>query len=321
VVSILVPVYNSERYLKRCIDSILAQTFKEFELILMDDGSTDKSAEICDLYAGYDNRIRVFHNKNEGVGATRNLLLNNARGNYISFVDSDDFIEPEMIEVLLSNLHEYDADISICGTNIVGKSKQSKLKAECRVLSKKQAIFELIDNRNVTHSVWDKLYKAKLFEDIRFAEIPAFEDMLTIYKLLEKCDKVVLDSRKLYNYVSTLGSLMRKKFNIYHLAELKAQSDLMEHIGTAYPDMLPKLKIRELNTKLFVCGRILSESPEMSQLYNEMSKEIKDNYKEIMLSKYADKKTKFLATLMKISDNVYKLIIRIINSNRRRKRY
>jgi glycosyltransferase involved in cell wall biosynthesis len=197
----------------------------------MDDGSTDGSAAICDAYTNSDSRVRAFHKRNEGVGVARNLLIGKAKGEFIGFVDSDDYIEPEMFQVLYHNLKEAGADISACAVNIVGASKPDKTERGSEVYSKKQAVYEFIGNGRITRSLWDKLFKAELFRGVRFAEIPAFEDMLAIYELLEKCDRIVLDSRMLYNYVITPDSLMRSKFSEYHLAELDAQKELAKKMG------------------------------------------------------------------------------------------
>ncbi|MGE5495699.1 MAG: glycosyltransferase family 2 protein [Burkholderiales bacterium] len=316
MISILVPVYNAEPYLKRCVDSILAQTYKEFELLLMDDGSTDGSAGICDDYAKIDSRVRVFHKRNEGVGAARNQLIEKAKGEFIGFVDSDDYVEPEMFEVLLNNLMKTGADISVCAANIVGVSKPGKAKKEPELLSRKQAVFEFIGNGRITRSLWDKLYKAELFQGVRFAEIPAFEDMLAVYELLEKCEKIVLDSRMLYNYVITPGSLMRSKLSDYHLAELDAQKELGKKIGAAYPEMIPKLEVSELKTKIIIYNRIIVESPELHTLYSKILNELKANFKKVLISEYSNAKLKAMIFMIKFCNPLYKICIRAVKAHR-----
>jgi len=315
MVSVLVPVFNAEIHLKRCVDSILAQTYKEFELILLNDGSSDNSGAICDEFAALDNRVRVIHTPNNGVGVARNRLIEAASGQYICFVDSDDYIEHNMLEVLYQNIIKYGADISICGIRIIFphivKSSNTDT-SEQRVLSKKEAIYELIDNWKITCSTWSKLYKADLFEGIRYAEIAAFEDMLTTYRLFEKCNAIVYDGRLLYNYVNTPNSLMRMKFNPHHFAELEALKMMTENIGAAYPDMIPKLQMNELKTKVYICNRIISESPEMRELYDKLAAEIRTNYKELIKSKYVGLKVKTMVTIMRLSDGLYKACVKIV---------
>ena len=119
MISIIVPVYNVEKYLSRCLDSILVQTYRDFELILVDDGSTDRSGAICDEYASRDERIKLIRQSNQGLSVARNVGLDAARGDYIGFVDSDDYIHPETYQILLDALLKYDADLSVCGFNYV----------------------------------------------------------------------------------------------------------------------------------------------------------------------------------------------------------
>ncbi len=324
MISILVPIYNAEQYIKRCIDSILAQTYMDFELILLDDGSKDNSGTICDEYAAKDSRVKVIHTSNNGVGIARNRLIDAADGDYLCFVDSDDYIERDMLEVLYHNIIQYGADISLCGIRMIFpkivKSSNND-PSEQRLLNKKEAVCELIDNWKITCSTWSKLYKAELFEGIRYAEIAAFEDMLTTYKLFQKSESIVYDGRLLYNYVNTPDSLMRIKFNPHHFAELEALKMMTENIGAAYPDLIPKLKINELKTKVYICNRIISESPEMSQLYNDLAAEIRDSHKELMRSEYVGTKVKIMVAIMKTSDRLYKACVKtvkyIVNGRRR----
>lgn len=315
IISVLVPVYNTEEYLEKCINSILGQTFQAFELILLDDGSTDSSGTICDRYASQDPRIKVIHTDNCGIGVTRNCLIKNATCGFICFVDSDDYIEPKMLEILYQNLVSYDANISLCGTRFVFPKKtlnNSQNNNEIQVYSKEEAIFELIDNWKITCSPCDKLYRAELFAEVEYPKVAAFEDMMIAFHLFENCERMVYDGRLLYNYVKTPDSLLRSKFNEDHLVEVEARKKMTEVIGAAYPNMTSKLEMNELNTKLYVCNRIVAESPELVSVFNRLSAEIKQNYKKIMKSKFVCIKSKVIITVMKISSHLYKASIKIL---------
>lgn len=315
IISVLVPVYNTEAYLEKCINSILGQSLQAFELILLDDGSTDSSGVICDRYASLDCRIKVIHTDNCGIGVTRNRLIKSASCGFICFVDSDDYIEPKMLEIMHHNMVSYDADISLCGTRFVFPKKtlnNSRDINDIQVYTKEQAVFELIDNWKITCSPCDKLYKAELFKDVRYPRVLAFEDMMIAFHLFEKCEKIVYDGHLLYNYVKTPDSLLRSKFNVDHLVELEARKKMTEMIGAAYPNMIPKLEINELNTKLYVCNRIISESPELVPVYNQLSAELKFNYKRLIKSDYVCIKTKIMITVMKISSHLYKVCIKMM---------
>jgi len=320
MISVLVPVYNTERYLRRCIDSILEQTFGEFEIILLDDGSIDSSGSICDIYASRDRRISVIHTDNCGIGVTRNRLIESAKYEYICFVDSDDYIQPEMLEILYKNLIYYKADISLCGTRFVFPQKtlnNSQNEDVIKVYKNEEAIFELVDNWRITCSPCDKLYKAKLFKDVRYPSVPAFEDMMIAFQLFNNCNKIVYDGHVLYNYVKTPYSLLRSRFNKDHLVELEARRNMTENIGRVYPNMIPKLEINELNTKLYVCNRIIAEAPELVDVYDKLSAELKSNYKRIVLSEYVCLKSKVLMTVMIISSGLYKACIRKIKNTKK----
>ena len=315
IISILVPVYNTETYLEKCINSILGQTFQAFELILLDDGSTDSSGTICDRYASQDCRIKVIHTDNCGIGVTRNRLIKSATCNYICFVDSDDYIEPKMLEILYHNIVFYNADISLCGTRFVFPKKtlnNSNDSNELQVYSKKKAIFELIDNWKITCSPCDKLYKAEIFKDVQYPYLLAFEDMMIAFRLFENCERIVYDGRLLYNYVKTPDSLLRSKFNEGHLVELEARKKMTEIIGATYPDMIPKLEMNDLTTRLYICNRIIVESPELVSVFDRLSAEIKQNYKKIMQSNFVCIKSKVMITVMKINSHLYKFSIRLL---------
>ena len=167
LISVIVPVYNVEKYLDRCMKSILQQTYHRLEIILVDDGSTDASAAMCDAYARRDSRIRVVHKQNGGLSDARNAGLELAAGDYIGYVDSDDWIEPDMYEYLLENALKYQADIAVCGRveRYVDKEVVRGF-SEIEVLAREPALKYLLQNDLLQNYAWDKLYKQELFQDL-----------------------------------------------------------------------------------------------------------------------------------------------------------
>ncbi|MDY4279090.1 MAG: glycosyltransferase [Faecalicoccus sp.] len=221
--SIIVPVYQVEAHIDECITSILDQTFRDFELILVDDGSLDRCPAICDVYAQKDSRIRVIHQKNQGLSAARNTGLQAARGDYIGFVDSDDFIEASMYEKLLDNLEREKADISVCGRyKVWGDKKIQEQKSNVyKVMDSAQAL--ALMNTNVLGyfdvAAWDKIYKRSCFKGIEFPEGKLCEDWFVMYKLFFNAHRIVYDSIPLYNYRQRTGSITHgKKVNTMSLA-------------------------------------------------------------------------------------------------------
>ena len=180
MISVIVPVYNVENYLAQCLDSVLAQTYKDLEILLIDDGSTDRSGSICDAYQAKDERIRAFHTANRGLSAARNVGLNCAQGEYVAFVDSDDWIEPEMIETLYQKAVVSGADVVEC--SYMKEYRSGFIRYEMR-FDEENALNGLLSGK-ISNIVWNKLWKSDCFTNIRFPEGMLFEDTATTYRVL-----------------------------------------------------------------------------------------------------------------------------------------
>ncbi|MBO4894987.1 MAG: glycosyltransferase [Clostridia bacterium] len=211
-ISIIIPVYKVEKYLQRCLDSVISQTYKNLEIILVDDGSPDNCGRICDEYAEKDDRIRVIHQENGGLSAARNAGLDIAIGDYIGFVDSDDYVARDMYEKLYNVLIENDADEAICNYEFIDEFENelkyySPIKDE--VLSGAEAIIKLNYEYHWYYLVaWNKLYKKSVFEGERFPVGKVCEDNFIVHKLFYKCRKIVTLSEKLYFYTQRKDSIM-----------------------------------------------------------------------------------------------------------------
>ena len=233
LISIIVPVYNVERYLSRCIDSITAQTYKTLEIILVDDGSPDSCGQICDSYAEKDSRIRVIHKKNGGLSDARNAGIAAAHGKYLGFVDSDDYIHPEMYRRLWEELKKTDADVAMCdiervyNTDYVLHSIEGD---EVKTCSGLQAVKNILDKRLHVVSViaCGKLYKADLFDGIRFPAGKLHEDEFTTYRLFYKSEKVTFLSGKYYYYFQREDSIMGQRKALFSYDALEAYEQMAE---------------------------------------------------------------------------------------------
>lgn len=204
LISIVVPVYNVSQYIEACLISLLSQTYDRVEIVVVDDGSTDSSGEICDYYAQkYKDRIIVVHTKNEGLSAARNKGLDIVKGKYVAFVDSDDWIEPEMVEKLYRMLVENDADVSSCGMRKDYGEEKIFLKKNTNqmIITQKQMFHEILCNEMVYGYVCNKLYKKSLIKEIRFDEfLLSQEDMDFTMRYLERCKKCVYTEGEYYHY-------------------------------------------------------------------------------------------------------------------------
>lgn len=191
MISIIIPVYNTEKYLHRCIDSILAYTYTDFELLLIDDGSTDNSGKICDEYAQKDNCIRVFHKKNGGVSSARNLGLDNAIGKYVMFVDSDDCMLPGMCEVMQATLEAKGADLVVCGTTETGGGYWRPIVDIDYSIGQLKENFVSLLHTELLSPPWNKIYKKEKIGHKRFCEDISFgEDLMFNLRYLEECEKI-----------------------------------------------------------------------------------------------------------------------------------
>ena len=227
-ISLIVPVYKVEPYLCQCIDSLLAQTYTNLEIIIVDDGSPDRCPEICDSYAKKDARIKVIHKENGGLSDARNAGLDIATGAYIGFVDSDDWIEPAMYELLMQQMLQTGADISMCGhfNYVDGKYNEAGSDGSITVFNRDEAMDQLYMDQTIKSYAWDKLYRRKLLEGIRFPKGRCYEDIYIMHDVFARAEKVCYLNKCLYYYRRRAGSI--------------AQSDKVE----PYIDRLYGLKLR-----------------------------------------------------------------------------
>ncbi len=206
-ISVITAVYNIDKYLGQCLDSMLAQTFQEWELIVIDDGSTDTCPAICDEYAARDSRIRVVHKANTGLSDSRNLGIEMAKADIVGFIDSDDWIEPDMFETLYNTMLETGADITICGIYKAFRNK-SKVKLPCHGIvtySRDEGLYQILDDRKMNSYVWNKLYK----KEVLIEKMPSrmYEDHATVYKWFLHASKIVAIGKPLYHYRQRDGSI------------------------------------------------------------------------------------------------------------------
>lgn len=234
LITLVVPVYNVCNYLHMCVDSVIGQSYRNIEILLVDDGSTDGSGEICDKYAESDYRVKVFHKNNGGLSSARNWGIENASGDYIAFIDGDDWISDKFVERLYNVMNEFKCDIVQCSHQDVldGYLKEEMVSEsfrESQVFSGREfsyASYNLIGWR--AHLTTNKLYKKDLFQDIRFPEGKINEDEFTTYKVIWKAETVALISDKLYYYRRRVGSIMQQQYSKRRLDASEAFSERAE---------------------------------------------------------------------------------------------
>lgn len=217
LISIIIPAYNIENYIGRCLDGLLNQTYSNLEIIVVSDGSTDGTNDIIKQYAEQDNRIKCILKENTGVSDTRNAGLDMATGDYIGFIDGDDYMEPDMFEILLHNALKYDADISHCGYQMVFPSKVEYYYGTDKLyeFNQYQGIEAIIKANLVEPGIWNKLYKRELVEHIRFdTRLVENEDFLYNVQAFKECKKSVFVDKPLYHYILRTNSACTSSFHI-----------------------------------------------------------------------------------------------------------
>ncbi len=232
LVSIVIPVYKVEKYLKRCVESILSQSYKNMEIILVDDGSPDQCGVICDEYAERDERIVVIHKENGGLSDARNAGTMNAAGEYITYVDSDDWIDRDYVNLLLKALIENDASLAVCRIKKLSKEEDNNTNNSDRtmVFSTEQALETMLYQKEFDNSACGKLYYTELMKKHLFPVGKLFEDLFTTYKVIGDCSKIAYIDDQLYFYWTNPNSIMHKSFNPRVYDEIEAADEIVDYI-------------------------------------------------------------------------------------------
>ncbi|WEG11507.1 glycosyltransferase [Pullulanibacillus sp. KACC 23026] len=243
LVSIIVPVYNVEGYLEKCLNSVLEQTLKNIEIIIVNDGSTDRSGEICNQYAKKDSRIKVFHKEYGGVSSARNAGIHKAQGEFIGFVDSDDWVYPDMFEVLYKNARGSAADIVICNLlrEINGEVIYVENKHPNREMTNLEAMRELFKGHLYRFALWNKLYRRSCFSNIEFPEGRIHEDLSTTYKLFSKAEKIVYLNYTGYIYVKRENSILNQTYNEKRLDAFLGWEEILMYMKKNYPTIFKEV--------------------------------------------------------------------------------
>lgn len=296
-ISVIVPVYKVEKYLRRCVDSILNQTYKNFELLLIDDGSPDSSGKICDDYSKIDCRVKVIHKENGGLSSARNVGIKASSGEYLNFVDSDDWLEFDCLEYLLGLLTKNDADFSMA-ENIRNCNeldlKIKKISFEERVFSQKDFLslfFKINTQKNVQYA-WAKLYKRELFDNIKYPEGLTDEDVPATFNVILVSSKIAYSSKVVYHYFVNPNSITEsefsnKKFDLLKVWDLVCDSA----VKTKDSWIIKNAYLNRYRADFgILCNFILSKNIEESKkLYSDMLQSslenLKKHKKELLKSK------------------------------------
>ncbi len=257
LISVIVPIYNVEQYLCRCVDSIINQTYKNLEIILVDDGSPDNCPEICDDYAKKDNRIKVIHKKNEGSAEARNAGIRKSNGDYFWFIDSDDYASEKFLELLLYTAIMENSQIVECNSVKVDKESDFFFGFDLKINKintyNNDIAFEmLIDEDEFHHYVWNKIYHKTVINGIDFPKGKYIDDEYWTYKVFGRAQKISKIDTCLYCYVQHNSSAMNRNFNIKRLDMLEAKYEQINYVIKKYPSLYFKAKLDLFNACMFL---------------------------------------------------------------------
>ena len=294
-ISVIIPIYNVEKFLPKCIESIISQSYKNLEILLVDDGSTDNCNKICKQYAKKDNRIKLFKKNNGGLSDARNYGIDRATGDYLFFVDSDDYIAPNCIKELLDS--SIAANSEIATTLFVafhnGETPTSQ-KGIYKTLGTKDALENLLYQKNCTTSAWGKLYKKELFNNIRYPKGKICEDLPTTYKLFAKASKISIGTSKLYFYLQRQNSIIISNFKPERFDALEFAKEETQFIEKNYPSLRKAAANRELMEAIYILESMKPNCPYRHEKQSAI-RTVKDNRKTILFDKKAPFKTKVYA--------------------------
>ena len=312
LISIIVPVYNVEQYLEKCVDSIINQKYKNLEIILVDDGATDSSGKLCDELAKIDNRIKVYHKENGGLSDARNYGVERATGDYIGFVDSDDYIDSEMYEELYEAIKKENVDVVECNLKIIYPDRVELFTEQkyYNVYTKQEYLEEYLKIEKIFGSACVRLIKSDIAKKLKFPVGKLYEDTYYAYDLIEKVDRYVIMNNPYYNYLMRENSITNTKFNprIFDLIEIveKFRKTTYEN----YPGLKEAADCRKMYAYFSVLNSILlEENYRDNEYYSEILSYFKRNYISLLKNKYINRNRKLSVILIKLNIDLYRKVL------------
>lgn len=266
MISIIVPVFGVEPFLDECVLSLLRQTYEDLEIILVDDGSPDCCDRICDHYAALDPRIRVIHKKNGGLSDARNAGLDVACGEYIGFVDSDDYVSSDMFAFLHSLMENTNSDISICGhvkTSHNGKPRLFLNHKKVYVMDSQEALAKMLQLGLYESFAWNKLFRRELFDSVRFPSGHLHEDLYTTYKAFDKAERIAYCKQVKYFYRQRIGSILHTVYSPKYYDYIQASIEVRDFVEAKYPQIFQTASFAYYRARIFVFFSLLVARPQM----------------------------------------------------------
>ena len=321
LVSIIVPVYKVEKYLQRCLDSIAAQTYRRLEVILVDDGSPDNCGEICEAFAKTNTYTKVIHQKNQGLSAARNNAVPESHGEYITFVDSDDYITPDYVEYLVSLCESFDAEVSVGDFVFQYDNKESAVpREESRrmFLSPEEALRNMNYGIGFGVTAWGKLYKRALVEANPYPVGKLYEDIATTYKIVGDSNGVAFGNKQIYFWIQRADSIMHSSFNRRQLDGMEAAKEQLIFMEEYFPNAVPAAKYR-FTAKAIELMAVAFGSGGDREIYAELKEYMNRFADDVLKDPHAKRTMKLRILAMKAGYWPAKLAFRIHSEVKQKK--
>lgn len=309
-ISIIIPAYNSEKYIEKCIESVLSQTYHNLEVLLVDDGSTDKTLELMNLFASKDERIKVIHKENNGQSEARNTGIDASTGEYLIFIDSDDYVENDMVEFLYNLAEENNADVARCGfyTEYEDGTKLSQENCfEFAVLDNNERLIDLLMGGHLSGVVWNKIYKKSAISGVRFLKEVCSEDFLFNYNVFKNVSKTVFSDVPKYHYYRRSGSITKTVFNVNAFSVTRIKKAVLDELREnkeVYP-----YAVKSFISSAFIVMTGCIRNNACKEEYEKLRQEVLSFKKEILKSKMFGNSEKLKVILLCCFPRVYKKLI------------
>lgn len=316
-VSVIIPVYNVEKYIEKCLETVIQQTYKNIEILIVDDGSMDNSINICSKYAKNDDRIKILTKENGGLSSARNYGLDNSTGDYILFIDSDDFISLNMVEDMLNAMIYEKADMVMCSViNCYNDIPIIKVVVEKKVYNREDALIEMLKGEKC--GVWavNKLYKKELFKNARFKVGFTFEDSFIFMEILRECHKIVYINTCQYFYIHRKDSITTRAFDKRCYDVILAWEENNKIIEEEFPNAIELGKMRNIWSYFLVLDRMLMSDNINKTEMKKLVKHIRGNYSFILKNKHLTAHRKIATSILMISTGLYKRVVILQNSKK-----
>lgn len=310
-ISVIVPVYKVEPYIHKCVDSILTQTFTDYELILVDDGSPDTCGNICDEYAQKDARIHVIHKENGGLSDARNAGMKIACGEYVIFIDSDDYIDADMLSYLYENLKKADADMATCGIYEVYADRIEKQEEEPDFICSGEEAFRcILRGHTIRGEIWNKLIKRSCISDLEFPKGKLYEDIFYTVDMMQRIKKVAVGTKPKYYYLHRSDSITGKAYRPKLFDIIDGYTKNYQVVQHAFPKLEEEAECLWIWSRFIVLDKMLLEENYRSiDRFEELVTFIKQHFRRIMKNPYFQRNRKISAIVLLISIPLYRKLV------------